>query len=31
MTNCKKEVTVLNKARAIDVTPEENKNAPKVD
>jgi len=31
MTNCKKEVTVLNKARAIDVTPEENKNSPKVD
>lgn len=31
MTDCKKEVTVLNKARVIDVTPEENKNAPKVD
>lgn len=31
MTDCKKQVTVLNKARAIDVTPEENKNSPKVD
>ncbi len=31
MTNCKKEVRVLNKARAVDVTPEETKNSPKVD
>jgi len=30
MTNCKKEVTVLNRARVIDVTPD-NKSGPKVD
>ncbi len=30
MTNCKKDITILNRARVIDVTPE-NKNAPKVD
>ncbi len=30
MTNCKKEVTILNRARVIDVTPE-SKSAPKVD